>query len=58
MRRHDKAAGGQEVGAGLVDDRLAVDEHPVAVENDQLNTAGNHSSRSAHTSMGGASRSI
>jgi hypothetical protein len=52
------AAGGQDVGVGLVDDRLAVDEHPVAVENDQLETAGNHSSRSVYTPMGGASRSI
>ncbi len=52
------AAGGQDVGVGLVDDRLAVDEHPVAVENDQLETAGNRSSRSAYTPMGGASRSI
>jgi hypothetical protein len=35
------AAGGEDVSMGLVDDRLAVDQHSVAVENDQLEPVGN-----------------
>src|SRR5437762_13220087 len=39
------AAGGQHLGMSSVDDRLAVDQHPVAVKNYQLETAGNHQDR-------------
>jgi hypothetical protein len=37
------SAGRQHLGVGSVDDRLAVDQHPIAVENDQLKSAGNPS---------------
>jgi hypothetical protein len=36
------AAGGQDVSMSPVNDRLAVDQHSVAVENDQLDAAGDH----------------
>src|SRR6516164_4649102 len=39
LLRYRIAADGQHVGMGLVDDRLAVDQHPIAVENHQLETA-------------------
>jgi hypothetical protein len=52
------SAGRQHLGVGSVDDRLAVDQHPIAVENDQLKSAGNHPSRSTETLTPRASRSI
>ena len=52
------SAGRQHLGVGSGDDRLAVDQHPIAVENDQLKSAGNHPSRSTETLTPSASRSI
>src|SRR6266487_1189612 len=52
------SAGGQHSSMGLIDDRLAVDQHPVAVENDQLETAGDHPNRSTGTLTPSTSRSI
>jgi len=43
---------------GSVDAWLAVDQHPVAVENYQLETAGKHANHWMHILMDGASRSI
>ena len=36
------AAGGEHVGMRAVDNQLAVDEHPLAVKNNQLKTSGSH----------------
>src|ERR1700730_18394403 len=48
----------QHLGVGSVDDRLAVDQHPIAVGNNQLKSASNHPSRSTETLTPSASRSI
>jgi hypothetical protein len=42
LRRHRVAALRQRVRLGLADDRLAVDQHPITVENYQIEAAGGH----------------